>query len=151
MYDSFKRFSFLTELLISLERCNSYTKVLQENYPKIEEDNSLQLYEDPKNRKIKSFISKGKINFIDYSVRYRPDTPLILKGITLQINPGEKIGVVGRTGSGKSTLLLGLFRILEANKGKILIDDIDNWFRNFETKFNYNTTRTNFIRRKYKR
>ena len=125
MYDSFKRFSFLTELLISLERCNSYTKVLQENYPKIEEDNSLQLYEDPKNRKIKSFISKGKINFIDYSVRYRPDTPLILKGITLQINPGEKIGVVGRTGSGKSTLLLGLFRILEANKGKIIIDGID--------------------------
>ena len=125
MYDSFKRFSFITELLISLERCDSYTKVLQENYPKTEEDKSLKLYKHLKNEKIKSFISKGKINFIDYSVRYRPDTPLILKNITLQINPGEKIGVVGRTGSGKSTMLLGLFRILEANKGKILIDDVD--------------------------
>ena len=125
MYDSFKRFSFLTELLISLERCNSYTKVLQEKYQKTDEDNSLQLYKNKRNKKIKSFISKGKINFFDYSVKYRPDTPLILKNITLEIKPGEKIGVVGRTGSGKSTMLLGLFIILEPNKGKILIDDID--------------------------
>ena len=125
MFDSFKRFSFLTELLISLERCDSYTKVLQENYPKTEEDNKLQLVNSDKNDKVKSFISKGKINFINYSVKYRPDTPLILKNINLEINPGEKIGVVGRTGSGKSTMLLCLFRILEANKGQILIDDID--------------------------
>ena len=125
MFDTFKRFSFLTELLISLERCDSYTKVLQEKYPTTEEDKTLQLYENENNQKTKSFISKGKIDFINYSVRYRPDTPLILKNINLEINPGDKIGVVGRTGSGKSTLLLCLFRILEANEGKILIDGID--------------------------
>ena len=125
MFDSFKRFSFLTELLISLERCDSYTKVLQENYPKTEEDKNLQLVESDKNPKLKSFISKGKIKFVNFSVKYRPDTPLILKDINLEIKPGEKIGVVGRTGSGKSTMLLCLFRILEANKGKILIDGID--------------------------
>ena len=124
MYDTFKRFGFLTELLISFERCNSYTKVIQENTEKLKEIIPLQLSNN-KNTKIKSFISKGKINFINYSVKYRPDTPLILKDISLEIKPGEKIGVVGRTGSGKSTLLLCLFRILEANKGKILIDDID--------------------------
>ena len=125
MFDSFKRFSFLTELLISLERCDSYTKVLQEKYPKTEEDSKLKLLESENNTKVKSFISKGKINFINYSVRYRPDTPLILKGINLEIQPGEKIGVVGRTGSGKSTMLLCLFRILEAYKGQILIDNVD--------------------------
>ena len=125
MFDTFKRFSFLTELLISLERCDSYTKVIQEKYPKTEEDKSLQIFTSKSNEKIKSFISKGKINFINYSVKYRPDTPLILKNINLEIKPGEKIGVVGRTGSGKSTMLLCLFRILEANQGKILIDDID--------------------------
>ena len=125
MFDSFKRFSFLTELLISLERCDSYTKVLQENYPKTEEDNNLQLVKSDKNPKLKSFISKGKINFVNFSVKYRPETPLILKDINLEIKPGEKIGVVGRTGSGKSTMLLCLFRILEANKGQILIDGID--------------------------
>ena len=43
----------------------------------------------------------------------------------MEINPKEKIGVVGRTGSGKSTLCLCLFRLLEADKGKINIDDID--------------------------
>ena len=125
MYDSFKRFSFLTELLISLERCDSYTKVIQEKYQRTEEDKNLEIFSSKKNDKVKSFISKGKIKFVDYSVKYRPDTPLILRNINLEIKPGEKIGVVGRTGSGKSTMLLCLFRILEANKGKILIDDID--------------------------
>ena len=77
MFDSFKRFSFLTELLISLERCDSYTKVLQEKYQKTEEDKKIQIFSSKKNPKVKSFISKGKINFIDYSVQYRPDCPLI--------------------------------------------------------------------------
>ena len=124
MFDSFKRFSFLTELLISLERCDSYTKIAQEKYPKTEFDNSLEISKK-ENNNCTSFIKYGKINFINYSVKYRPDTPLILKNITLEIKPGEKIGVCGRTGSGKSTLLLCLFRILEAYEGKILIDDID--------------------------
>ena len=124
MYDSFKRFGFITELLISFERCDSYTKVIQEKNNNSKENNSLLIYKNG-NKKIKSFISKGKITFINYSAKYRHDTPLILKNITFEIEPGQKIGVVGRTGSGKSTLLLCLFRILEAYKGKILIDDID--------------------------
>ena len=57
-------------------------------------------------------------------MRKRPDTPLILKNITLKIKPGEKIGVCDRTGSGKSTLLLCLFLISEGYEGKIFIDDI---------------------------
>ena len=126
MYDAFKRFSFLTELLISLERCDTYTKVIQEKPRETDEDKNLYLIQNNEpNTKFKSFISKGKINFKNFSVRYRPDTPLILKNITLEIKPGEKIGVVGQTGSGKSTLLLCLLRILEASEGKIYIDDID--------------------------
>lgn len=68
---------------------------------------------------------KGDLEFINYSVRYRPNTPLVLKNISISIKQGEKIGVVGRTGSGKSTLCLCLFRILEAHKGSILIDNLD--------------------------
>ena len=41
-------------------------------------------------------------------VRYHPNTPLVLKGITLNIQGGQKIGVVGRMGGGKSTLILCL-------------------------------------------
>lgn len=49
----------------------------------------------------------------------------MLKGITLDIKGGEKVGVVGRTGSGKSTLIQVLFRLVEPSGGKIVIDGID--------------------------
>ncbi|XVE73311.1 hypothetical protein DITRI_Ditri11bG0107500 [Diplodiscus trichospermus] len=48
-----------------------------------------------------------------------------LKGITLSITGGEKVGVVGRTGSGKSTLIQVFFRLVEQTGGKIIIDGID--------------------------
>ena len=50
---------------------------------------------------------------------------MVLKGITLSINGGEKVGVVGRTGSGKSTLIQVFFRLVEPTGGKIIIDGID--------------------------
>ncbi|XP_028787012.1 ABC transporter C family member 14 [Neltuma alba] len=67
----------------------------------------------------------GCIKLQDLQVRYRPNTPLILKGITLSIQGGEKIGIVGRTGSGKSTLVQVLFRLVEPSYGKIVIDGIN--------------------------
>ncbi|KAM7485084.1 hypothetical protein LguiA_001093 [Lonicera macranthoides] len=67
----------------------------------------------------------GDIEIKDLQVRYRPNTPLVLKGITLSIRGGEKIGVVGRTGSGKSTLIQVFFRLVEPSGGKIIIDGIN--------------------------
>ncbi|XP_051876833.1 multidrug resistance-associated protein 1 isoform X2 [Pristis pectinata] len=68
---------------------------------------------------------EGKIEFINYGLRYRTDLDLALKDITLSINGGEKIGIVGRTGAGKSSFALGLFRIIEPAEGQICIDGID--------------------------
>lgn len=68
---------------------------------------------------------RGEIKFVDYSMRYRPDLPLVLKNINLTISSGEKIGICGRTGSGKSSLLLSLYRMVEPASGSIFIDDID--------------------------
>lgn len=65
------------------------------------------------------------MSFSNYQVRYREGLDLVLKGITCDIQGGEKVGIVGRTGAGKSSLTLGLFRIIEAAGGSIVIDGID--------------------------
>jgi ABC-type multidrug transport system fused ATPase/permease subunit len=69
--------------------------------------------------------SHGAVAFDNYSLRYRPELPCVLKGITCRIEPGEKIGVVGRTGSGKSSMLAALFRIVEPATGSISIDGVE--------------------------
>ena len=71
------------------------------------------------------WVHKGRIQFIDYSVSYRPDTQIVLDKINVTINPGENIGVVGRTGAGKSTLCLAICRFLESSNGLIEIDGIN--------------------------
>ena len=55
----------------------------------------------------------GAIKLNNLRMRYRSATPLVLKGLNVNIAGGERIGVVGRTGSGKSSLLLCLLRIVE--------------------------------------
>ncbi|KAM4698698.1 multidrug resistance-associated protein 1-like [Rhinophrynus dorsalis] len=69
--------------------------------------------------------SAGRIQFLNYGLRYREDLELALKNVTASIKQGEKVGIVGRTGAGKSSLTLGLFRILEPATGIICIDEKD--------------------------
>ena len=97
------------------ERCLEYTNL----------NNEINIEENNDNEKKEKLFNKGKIIFDNLSIKYRPNTPIVLSNINVIINPNEKIGIVGRTGSGKSTLCLSLFRIIEAFKGKILIDDIN--------------------------
>ena len=59
-------------------------------------------------------------------LRYRPNTDLVLKGLNFKIEGNSKIGIVGRTGAGKSTISLAISRIVEIEKGAILIDGIDS-------------------------
>ncbi|XP_040061761.2 multidrug resistance-associated protein 1-like [Ixodes scapularis] len=72
-----------------------------------------------------SWPGEGAMSFNSYSTRYRDGLELVLKNVELSINPGEKIGIVGRTGAGKSTMTLSLFRIVEAAEGSIVIDGMD--------------------------
>ncbi|KAJ4473750.1 metal resistance protein YCF1 [Lentinula aciculospora] len=69
--------------------------------------------------------TSGAVEFRQYSTKYRPELDLVLKKINLNIEPSEKIGIVGRTGAGKSSLLLALFRIIEPVEGTIFIDGVD--------------------------
>ena len=72
-----------------------------------------------------SWPERGEITFKNFSLRYRPNTPLVLKSLNLKIAPGQKVGIVGRTGAGKTSLTMALFRIIEPASGTILIDGFD--------------------------
>jgi len=67
----------------------------------------------------------GRVQMNNVSFKYRPDLPLVLKNISVEIGGGQKIGIVGRTGAGKSSLISTLLRLVELEEGDILIDGID--------------------------
>ena len=70
--------------------------------------------------------SVGEIVFDNVQLRYRPELPCALKGLSLTVKGGEKIGIVGRTGAGKSSIMTALLRLFEAEAGsRILIDNVD--------------------------
>lgn len=99
--------------IVSVERIMEYCELPSEA-PAIIEDH----------RPPAHWPSEGRVEFKNYSTRYRPELDLVLKNINLSIKSKEKIGIVGRTGAGKSSLTLALFRIIEAAEGEIDIDDL---------------------------
>ena len=68
---------------------------------------------------------EGKIEFNNINFRFSDSSPLILKNINFDIEPGSFIGVAGESGSGKSTLLKLINQILIPTEGNIRIDDFD--------------------------
>ena len=67
---------------------------------------------------------RGKVEFRQLDFAYDPATP-ILKGVSVTIQPGQKLAIVGPTGSGKSTMIRLLGRFSDFDRGMILLDDID--------------------------
>ena len=68
---------------------------------------------------------RGSIEVHDLTVRYRPELPPTLKGITFSVQPQKRVGIVGRTGAGKTSLTSALLRFVEANGGEVLIDGVN--------------------------
>ncbi|KAL2162996.1 hypothetical protein VTH06DRAFT_6832 [Thermothelomyces fergusii] len=98
----------------AVERIKEYLDVEQEAAAIVEEC-----------RPPENWPSDGAVEFINYSTRYRPELEPVLRHLSFKIEAREKVGIVGRTGAGKSSLTLAIFRALEADEGKILIDGVD--------------------------
>lgn len=97
----------------SLERIN---KILHSNSPVADTETATHKQQ-----------MKGKIEFRNLSFAYNGSK--VLKDINLIINPGQMVGLVGKTGSGKSTIAALLTKLFKVRTGQLFIDDVDinNW------------------------
>jgi ATP-binding cassette, subfamily C (CFTR/MRP), member 4 len=109
-------------LLASAARVFSYTKLPSEAQLTLPEDSKL---------KEANWPQKGEVHFNKVFMRYRENLDHVIRGLDIKINPGEKIGCVGRTGAGKSSIIQMLFRTVEIDKSaghensSITIDGVD--------------------------
>jgi ATP-binding cassette subfamily C (CFTR/MRP) protein 4 len=102
--------------MVSVERVVAFGNIEPEAPLEIEDEN-IALKD--------GWPSAGEIEFEQLSIRYRSSLPLALEQVSFKIPAGARVGIVGRTGSGKSTVVQTLFRLLEAEHGRILIDGVD--------------------------
>ncbi|XP_036143534.1 multidrug resistance-associated protein 4 isoform X2 [Monomorium pharaonis] len=111
---SIKQFAETMSLMTSVERILQYT-----NLPKEEPVSS-------DNPPPATWPSTGQLSLKNVSMKYNKDDPPVLKNLNVTIEPGWKVGVVGRTGAGKSSLISALFRLFnEGLEGEINIDSRD--------------------------
>ena len=68
---------------------------------------------------------RGAIEFRNVTMRYRPDAADALRNVSLSIEPGEVVGIVGPSGSGKSTLTKTIQRLYSPQSGQVMIDGVD--------------------------
>lgn len=66
----------------------------------------------------------ARVEFEDISFGYSPDQPVI-EGLSLRVEPGQTVAIVGPTGAGKTTLVNLLMRFYDVDSGRILLDGID--------------------------
>ena len=108
-------FSEAEAAITSIERVDLMSRLPQERAMKTDE----------KNLPLPSWPEEGCLEFKDVCMRYRPDLPLALTGLSFKIPAGKRCGIVGRTGAGKSSLTTALFRLVEIDSGQVLLDGID--------------------------
>jgi len=99
----------------STERLMHYANELDQEKP----------YELPDSKPPANWPKEGAVSFNKVVMSYRSGLPTVLKGMSLEVQPGEKIGIIGRTGAGKSSLMTTLLRIVELTSGSITVDGVD--------------------------
>jgi len=84
---------------------------------------ALGAMEQPAEEGVAAPLDPSPIEARDIRYRYRPDLPEVLTGISLRIEPGDDVAIVGSTGAGKSTLLDILLGVLEPQSGDVLVGE----------------------------
>lgn len=116
--------------MTSVERVLEYLTIPQEQNTVLRADEASQKHSfHPDTAKSKEDADKnwpkeGSIVFDNVWMQYR-ENPAVLRGITVRIESGQRIGICGRTGAGKSSVMTALFRIVELTSGKVYIGDRD--------------------------
>uniref|UniRef100_A0A8C2DVI4 ATP binding cassette subfamily C member 9 n=1 Tax=Cyprinus carpio TaxID=7962 RepID=A0A8C2DVI4_CYPCA len=110
-----RNLSDLEVQMAAVKKVNSFLSTESENY-----EGSMDVSQVPKD-----WPQHGEIKIQDLCVRYDTMLKPVLKHINAYINPGQKVGICGRTGSGKSSLSLAFFNMVDVFEGKIVIDGID--------------------------
>lgn len=110
-----RQFTELENEMNSAERLVYYAETLKQEAPQ----------RIPETKPEASWPSEGSVQFDNVWLQYRPGLPNVLKGVTLDVHGGEKVGIVGRTGAGKSSILTVLLRLSEATRGIVRIDGVD--------------------------
>ena len=88
-------------------------------------DTRIDLTDEAASQKEK-LVEKGSIEFKNVSFRYYKDSrEKVLDDVTLRIEPGQTVGIIGSTGCGKTTLVSMIPRLYDADEGQILVDGVD--------------------------
>lgn len=119
----------LEEALVGVERLDQYLRLPLESGAKIPQQSLFpethlpQFYHAPGKMSPRDLLKplQARIKISHLNFRYHAEQDYILKDFSLEILPGEKIGVIGRTGSGKSSLIQALFHLYPLDSGKIQI------------------------------
>ena len=91
------------------------------DYTELSQEDAL-IKDSDKQVKQENWPQKGEIVFQNCEMKYRKDLDPALVDLSIKVEAGMKVGIVGRTGAGKSSILQTLFRLVELSQGKILID-----------------------------
>lgn len=110
----------LERQMVSVQRCFEVLKIPQER-----QTSNNRMIMPATTDPLSNWPSQGHLQFKNVHLRYRPTTELVLKGLSFEIEGGQKVGIVGRTGAGKSTISLSLARIVEIEQGEILLDGLN--------------------------
>ncbi len=119
---------YINMFLVPMRTLINFTEMYQKGFTGfsrmleiLDEDNEIEDPEDP----IKVSRLHGDIAFSNVSFKYKTSAEFVLEDITLKINQGEKVAIVGASGGGKSTFCSLIPRFYDTTSGAVTIDNID--------------------------